>query len=81
MNELLLLVLLLLQALDGLSTYRIISEGKGYEANPVVAKILDSLGLVPGLVVSKVVASAACLLFYYYESPFIMICIGAVYDR
>jgi len=43
----------LLQALDGWTTYRIISRGVGYERNPVIQWLIDRLGLYGGLFAGK----------------------------
>lgn len=57
-----LIILIVLQVMDGYSTYRIISEGKGHEANPMVAFMIDKLGLASGLNITK--AAVIGLLVY-----------------
>ena len=53
-NYILLALLIALQIGDFYTTYTIIKTGKGYEANPFVAKCIDELGLEVGLGFTKV---------------------------
>lgn len=48
-------LLCLLQVLDVYSTYHVIDQGKGYEANPFMAGCIKRLGLLGGLVLPKIV--------------------------
>ena len=49
-------LLTLLQVWDGYSTYQILKRG-GTERNPIVAEIMDMLGVYPGLLVVKCAAA------------------------
>ena len=51
-------LLTLLQLVDGWTTYQALKLG-GKEANPIVAEIMDTLGVYPTLVIIKVGAAAA----------------------
>ena len=42
-----------LQVLDGWTTYKVLRSGKGTEANPVVRKVIERLGVYPGLMAVK----------------------------
>jgi len=44
---------------DGVTTYLVIKRGKGREGNFIPAKLIDKYGLVPYLVVSRLVVAAA----------------------
>lgn len=55
--SLLFLLLVALNALDAVSTIHIILKG-GEEKNPLLRPILQRLGVVPGLVLAKVVSLA-----------------------
>lgn len=59
----LLILLAVLQVVDVASTAYAIRRGIGYEANPVMAWLIDRLGLVLGLLLSKVVMLS--LLYLY----------------
>lgn len=52
MNPLYLLIIL--QLLDILTTYVSVSGGRAQEANPIVAKLINKFGLLPGLLMIKV---------------------------
>jgi len=52
-------VILLLNALDVWSTYNIIIHGKGKEGNKLMAAIMLKIGILPGLMVSKVIVLPA----------------------
>lgn len=60
------ILLTLLQAFDGWTTYKIIRRG-GSEANPLVAKAISILGLYPALVLLK--AGAAALVWILVLFP------------
>ena len=48
-------LLCLLQVLDVYSTYHVMDQGKGYEANPFMAWCIKRLGLLGGLMLPKLV--------------------------
>ncbi|HJV54317.1 MAG TPA: DUF5658 family protein [Noviherbaspirillum sp.] len=54
MNLCLFVVLVLLQIADVCTTWHIIRSGIGHEANRLIARIIDDIGLLPGLVLPKV---------------------------
>ena len=66
MNILLIIVLLVLQGLDIYTTYKVISSGKGYEANPVMAWVISKLGLLKGLVIAKRTIFTPCLFGFWF---------------
>ena len=54
-----------LQVLDILTTYLCLTSGKGYEANKLLAKVFDKIGLLPGLLLTK----GAFVAFLFYAEP------------
>lgn len=78
-------VLIGLQGLDFVSTYRGINSGKAKEANPVVAWLLQKLGLVPGLLIAKSGGVAVAVGMYLFAPimlvPFIAIYTYVVYNN
>jgi hypothetical protein len=46
-------IVIVLQVLDILTTYLCLTKGKGYEANKLLAKLFDKVGLLPGLFLVK----------------------------
>lgn len=54
MNLYLFSVLVLLQIADVCTTWHIIHAGIGREANRLLARLIDDIGLLPGLVLPKV---------------------------
>ncbi len=63
MLEFLLVVLALLQILDIYTTYNILKLG-GRELNPILNKLFDKVGVIPGLIVPKSIYIG--ILMYYY---------------
>jgi len=53
MDMVLFIALSLLQLADVCTTVLIIRRGLGREANPIVAEAIDAFGLIPGLLVVK----------------------------
>jgi hypothetical protein len=49
----LLYIIAALQVLDILTTYLCLTSGKGFEANKLLAKLFDKMGLLPGLLLVK----------------------------
>ncbi|HJV51409.1 MAG TPA: DUF5658 family protein [Noviherbaspirillum sp.] len=54
MSSYLFLALAVFQVMDIATTYYIIRKGIGYEANRMIARLIDDMGLLPGLVIPKV---------------------------
>jgi hypothetical protein len=52
-------VLCVLQSLDIYTTYFIVRDGTGYESNPVMAWLIDKLGLFAGLAAPKLAVLSA----------------------
>ena len=52
-NYILLAIFIVLQASDFYTTYTILKNGKGYEANPILRWIFDKIGYVAGLAIVK----------------------------
>lgn len=71
-------VLIGLQGLDFVSTYRGIKSGKAKEANPVVAWLLKKLGLVIGLIIAKSVGVAVAVGMYLF-APIMLVPFIAIY--
>ena len=63
MLDVLLAAFLLLQLADFVTTYEILRLG-GYERNPLVKMAMDTLGVVPALLLYKVLGCAAGVLVY-----------------
>lgn len=57
-TDILLVFFVLLQFGDIYTTYRILKSG-GRELNPVMARLFDSIGLVPALIIVKTAAIVA----------------------
>lgn len=74
MRALLLILVIVLQLLDGWTTYRILSTG-GRELNPVLAWAIRKIGTTPALVVSKVGAIALAIVAYMLTSFWIFVVI------
>lgn len=55
-----------LQAFDFYSTYTILRRPGGYEDNPAMAKLFAAVGLVPGLILSKLGVTAIIWAAWYY---------------
>ena len=67
MKEALALLFLIMQALDGLTTYVILKQG-GRELNPVMQIAMNFLGVLPALIVVKM-AIVAVFAAYAHEIP------------
>lgn len=63
MYEILLALCMILQILDGVTTYLAVSRG-GFERNPLVRWFLQKLGLCGGLIVTKVLACVFAAVIY-----------------
>ncbi len=67
LDVILMCIIISLQVLDIVSTYQVITSGKGTEANKAMKWLMDRIGLIPALVVSKAVfigiLVAACLIY------------------
>ena len=75
------LLLTLLQAFDGVITYRILGRASGSELNPLLKWGIDRYGTKPTLVVTKVFASALCwLLAFLPYAALTLFLIGAFYS-
>ena len=56
----LLLILAALQFADGWTTYRILNRG-GHERNPIMLALFDRYGVIPTLVIVKLIVMAAAI--------------------
>lgn len=63
-NLLLVMAMIVMQALDGVLTVKILSHG-GVERNPVVRWLMDRIGIVPALVATKGGACLVLVLMYW----------------
>ena len=65
----LLYIIAALQVLDILTTYLCLTSGKGFEANKLLAKLFDKIGLMPGLLLVK----GAFIALLWITAPLILI--------
>jgi len=56
--------------LDSYFTHQVITQGKGREANPVLNKLFGLIGLVPALVLTRIVVFAA--VYLYPETAYVL---------
>ncbi len=79
MTEYLIYAVLALQVLDVASTLWAFRNG-ATEANPVMRKLIETLGTVPGLLLPKVVFAAAVWYFrpLFAEWALWLVCVGYV---
>jgi hypothetical protein len=72
-------VLVLLQALDVITTYRLITSGLGRERNRVIGWLIAHLGLKAGLVLPKIVfvVLAWCFLLEHLDLLFLLCAVYA----
>lgn len=66
-----------LQAADGLLTWRVLRAG-GRELNPAVRVLIDRFGIIPGLVLAKLVVVVVVGLFLR-DQLLILLAIAALY--
>lgn len=52
-TDTLVIAVIVLQVLDGWTTYEAIRTRNGREANPIVRKVIERMGLYPGLLLVK----------------------------
>ena len=64
-NTLLFVVLVALQIGDIYTTYVVLTKQNGVEINPIVRKVMSTMGILPGLLTMK----SALLLFVYFMPP------------
>lgn len=74
----LLILFIILQFLDGLTTYKVLSKG-GVELNPVLNKIFSIFGWIPSLVVIKLIAIAAGIWMYANQQVEVLIALNLIY--
>ncbi len=65
MIEALLLLIIVCQFIDIWSTYQVLKLG-GRELNPIIDAIISSLGVLPGLIISKGIFIG--FIIYYYRN-------------
>lgn len=65
-------LIVVLQAADAYLTWRILGTG-GRELNPVMRLLMDRIGIMPGLLVAKVVLSATIDIFLYDQPPLLVL--------
>lgn len=46
-------VIVVLQIVDGYTTWRVLSSGSGTEANKILKALMDGIGVVPTLILTK----------------------------
>jgi len=77
---------ILLQAGDGWTTYQALKSKDNMEANPVVAKLIKAIGIVPALLIMKLIAVAVAIVlaylssYTYYASLFGLIVLNGLYS-
>jgi hypothetical protein len=59
----LLITFIILQILDGVITYAILSKG-GKELNPFIKILMDGIGVIPALILSKGLLIAMSIFYY-----------------
>lgn len=71
------LILFVLQLADLISTAMLLRESGFKESNPIMAKVMDKLGVLPALFVTKGLACAAIVWLYpapvYVLAPLVII--------
>lgn len=65
-------ILLALQALDLVTTYLALKDGRNREANPIIAGTIRKLGLVPGLLLAKFFAVGITIWASQVLSPLVL---------
>lgn len=78
MIEVLLAVYLLLQCGDFWTTKKVLSQG-GTEANPIVAKAMEFLGVTEALVLVKGLGAIAGVIIWYYDQTVMLMMLTALY--
>lgn len=73
------LIGVLLQIVDGVTTYQIINLPGGYEKNPFVRWVMAKVGEIPGLILLKVSAALLMTLLYISSRPWILIPLVVLY--
>lgn len=73
----LLIVVVALQAADAYLTWRVLVAG-GRELNPLVRFLIERMGLLPGLAVSKLTLSVLTALFLF-DQPVLLLLIVVLY--
>ncbi len=63
LNLWLLIIFVFFQVVDFYSTKRIIIDRGGREVNPILSRLFDAVGVIPGLIISKGVISAVMIYF------------------
>lgn len=79
MITLLLIVLILLQIADGMTTFYALWGGKGREANPVVNWVIEKIGLIPGLIVVKSVGVVLAVWVYNLDGFMVLLAMTILY--
>ena len=77
-NYILLAIFIALQASDFYTTYAILKNGKGREANPILAWVFDRIGYVAGLALFKglAVVIGVWIVQYWNSFYFFVSCIA-----
>ena len=82
MGLLILLIFLEVQVADGVLTYlAIINQGMNLDAelNPFVRWVMSEMGIIPGLIVVKIVASGSGIILYKLRSYTVLLLMLVVY--
>ena len=67
----LLIAIILLQIADLWTTWKVLNEG-GNEKNPVMVFLMDWIGVLPSLVLTKAFAMTLCVVIYLVQ-PYLLI--------
>lgn len=78
MNELALLVYVVLQLLDAYTTHTALGQGKR-EANPIMRKVFEELGVTEGLVLTKFIGIAIGVMLYEQGVYYALYALTAIY--
>ena len=77
-NYILFSIFIFLQVLDFWTTYLCITSGKGHEANPLIAPLIDKYGVVAPLVGYKLFA--IIIGFFVMQSVVVIVILNLVYS-
>jgi hypothetical protein len=74
----LLILLVTLQALDAVTTYRVLQAG-GVERNPVAKAVMDKLGAVPAMLLIKAIVIGA-FVYAFADIPLVALIAACAYS-
>lgn len=60
-----LIIFTLIQLLDCGTTYYLIKKKWGKEANPLIVKLMEKIGIIPGLIISRIIYIGILFVIWY----------------